>query len=223
MKTYSTFTLIAIFFLSLFSCKSDKKAEPISRSMVTKGYEVVSAGEDLSKGALRFMEVEEYRNGILSKKTFFDGRENVKGIEKYEYDGKEVPQTSHYYAADGKEQAWYDLTYDDGKKVVAKGHEAGTDDLLRIERFDYDDEGKLVRKSIYDAASALQKSYNFSHDQYGNEVKMTVRDGNDKVILFEDYEIVEMDTLGRWLAKWGYVNGKGLPTTFQECSRSDFR
>lgn len=216
-------TLISIISL-LMSCKSDgQQKTPDTGSMITKGYSVTTADQQVSKGEMKFMEVEDFDKGILMKKSYFDGQSNLNGYEVFEYQGKADPQVSNYYAQDGSQLAKYELQYENGLKVLSKGYDANTDELLRIEKYKYDDLGNMVRKSIYDAADVLQKSYSFEHDKDGNELKMIVRNGEGKILLYEDYEIVEQDTSGRWMKKWGYLNGNNMPTTYQECSRSDFK
>ncbi|MFT4533364.1 MAG: hypothetical protein ACJA1A_001754 [Saprospiraceae bacterium] len=208
--------LVSIVLLS--SCKEDVKPA----SVITEVYEVDSgANDNYAKGSLKYMEHENFKNGIVTSKTIYNEDQSIKGKEVYTFgDNKKLATGSKFYGPAGELLSTYIYTYEDTLKSYSNAYAGNTDELLRIEGFQYDDKGNMVRKTIFNELKQKQKSFMFGHDQYGNEVKMVLTDQNDKLILTETYEIVTVDDKKRWIEKYGYVNDNPAPATFYHKRRN---
>lgn len=218
-----TLAILICALLSLNSCTQDKKktTKRTTGSIITKAFMVETAGETNSMGKLKFMETEEYQDGVLMSKSYFDGNQEVQGIEKYVFDtDKKKPIAAKYYAKDGSIQSTYRYDYHEGKRAISKAYAGETDELLRIEVYTYDEKGNRDSKTILNDLQVKQKTFAFGYDDKGNETKMVLADASGKPILIENYEITERDEQGRWTKKYGYMNGSKLPSTYYECTRT---
>jgi len=199
--------------LLLTDCKSDSQKKS---SIITEVYEVEdSANENFAKGALKYMEYENFVSNRKVEKLYYNKDQTVRGKEIYHYEVNSAqPSGSKYYDQSGALLSTYVFEYRDTLKVTAKAYEGDSDELLRIEGFQYDKKGNRVSKTIYNSFNEKQKTFLFGHDANGNETKMTLLDQNDKEILSESYEIVKVGERGEWLEKWGYLNASPTPVTF---------
>lgn len=203
----------------LSSCKKDVK----SSSVITEVYEVDGgANDNYAKGSLKYMEHENFNNGVVTSKTIYNQDQSIKGKEVYTFeDNVKLASGSIFYGPAGELLSTYKYTYEDTLKSFSHAYAGDTDELLRIEGFQYDNKGNMVRKTIFNELKQKQKSFMFGHDQYGNEVKMVLTDQNDKLILTETYEIVTVDGKKRWIEKYGYVNDNPSPATFYHKRRNE--
>ncbi len=206
--------------ISLIGCSSEKTK---NSSIITEVYEVKSgADDDYAKGALKYMEHENFEGDRMVDKTFYNSDQTIRGKEIYQYNGNsKYPSGSKYYDKAGALMSTYKFEYQDSLKVRSEGYEGDSEELLRIEGFQYDNKGNMVSKTIYNSFSQKQKTFLFGHDTNGNEVKMVLLNEEDKQVLSEAYEIVTISDDGEWLEKWGYLNDSKAPVTFYHKRKSE--
>lgn len=216
--------LILLSAMLLIQCKQSTSQDNLTGSKILKAYVVQTANETQSRGKLKYMEIEDYENGVLISKTYYDGNQNVRGTEKYE-ERNDLGQalTSVYYTKEGSIQSTYKNKYENGKKMFAyayEGNDITPENLLRIEKFGYDENGNRTSKIVMDKNNNIQRAFLFAFDTDGNEVKMKLKDGNNQILLNEDYEITAKDKKNHWSEKYGYINDSKYPSVYYQQTTS---
>ena len=186
-------------------------------------YEVAAGADNqYAKGALKYMEIENYDGKRLKEKIYYNSDQTIKGKEIYTFEDKEIlPSGSKYYDQDGALMSSYKFVYRDTLKTTARAFRGDSDELLRIEGFMYDNKGNMVSKTIYNELNQKQRTFLFSHDANGNDIRMVLLNEQDEQVLSESYEIVSITEDGEWLEKWGYRNDEAAPITFYFKRKSD--
>ncbi len=202
------YILLLISFICCNGCAESGQTKQV-KTESTEIYDMVESNGEYSQGNLTFAESYVYDEDGNKLKHLIRQKDNSLHREAYIYDKGQLKK-SNYYDANDSLLSYYIYEYANSLITKRLAHEAATDELLRIDEYDYNAKGQLIKQYIKDATGNINRTMAFGYDDHGNETQVTIRDADNRILLTEEFRILDLDVDKRWLERWSLDNDTPL-------------
>ena len=203
-RIYSTIVKsLSLLFIYCFICQACTESGP-TKQVKTESiemYDMIESNGEYTQGNLTFAESYVYDEDGKKLKHLIRQKDNSLQREAYVYDGGKLKR-SNYYDSNDSLLSYYIYEYNNDLISKRLAHEAASNELLRIDEYNYNASGQLIKQYIKDATGTINRTMAFSYDKDGNEIQVTIRDNGERVLLTEEFRILDVDVDKRWLERW---------------------